>query len=380
MAYNNNHINLLLKTLKTAVSFVKELEGALTSINYTLDVSSSRLEDIGNSSIDTARQLKTSARNVLSAVTAYANANETADSILNKSRPAIMLSNVTGMDTAAAANILQDAINQFDLDDSAESLMHVSDVLQTVSQSVSTDFGRGIEEIADGIRVSGAAAKDAGYGLEEYSALLGKLIESTHQGGNELGQSLKSMFVRLSEASAPALADGVISEEDVANAEKALGRVGIAVRDNTDSFRNFDDIMADLNNRIDTLSGSDLSGIAQGAASMGQTDTFQVMVKTWADYLSLAEQAGSASNTTLINQEKYAESLAGTFGELTAQTQEFYNTVLDDSALKNIINTGTNFLSLITSATDKIGIFTTIATGLGTILGAKNLGYANTKI
>ena len=146
--------------IREAVSFAKEMDSALTNINYTMDVTKSQLTDIGNSSIQMAKDLKTSTSDVLSAVKTYANATETADSILNKAKPTIMMSNVSGMDTEQTVDILQGTMEQFDLTE--EQLMHISDVMQTVSANMPYDFAKGLRELSEGVQASGSVAKDAG--------------------------------------------------------------------------------------------------------------------------------------------------------------------------------------------------------------------------
>lgn len=248
---------------------VIELDDALTNISYTMDVTKSQLENIGNSSLETAINLKTSASNVLDAVKTYANATETAESILNKAKPTIMMSNVSGMDTQQTVDILQGTMEQFDL--AEDKLMHISDVMQTVSANMPYDFAKGLRELSEGIQASGSVAKDAGYDLENYTALLGTLIAKTRQSGSELGRSLRTMFVRTTKASSSALANGEVTEEDLSNAEKALRRVGIEVRSDIDTFKSFDEIMGELYNKVDSLSEVDLSNIAYEVASTRQS-------------------------------------------------------------------------------------------------------------
>lgn len=139
---------------------VIELDDALTNISYTMDVTKTQLENIGNSSLETAINLKTSASNVLDAIKTYANATETAESILNKTKPTIMMSNVSGMDTQQTVDILQGTMEQFDL--AEDKLMHISDVMQTVSANMPYDFAKGLRELSEGIQASGSVAKDAG--------------------------------------------------------------------------------------------------------------------------------------------------------------------------------------------------------------------------
>ena len=134
---------IIMKTIqeiKEAVSFAKEMDSALTNINYTMDVTKSQLTDIGNSSIQMAKDLKTSASDILGAVTLYANAKETADSILKKSEAAIMLGNVTGMSGQESAKALQSVMNQFEL--TQDDLMYISDTIQAVSQNMAYDFSK----------------------------------------------------------------------------------------------------------------------------------------------------------------------------------------------------------------------------------------------
>lgn len=148
------------RELRKGIDLVIEIDSALTNINYTMDVTKTQLSNIGNSSVEMAKDLKTSTKNVLEAVKTYANATETADSILNKAKPTIMMSNVSGMDTEQTVDILQGTMQQFDL--AEDQLMHISDVMQTVSANMPYDFAKGLKELSEGVQVSGSVAKDAG--------------------------------------------------------------------------------------------------------------------------------------------------------------------------------------------------------------------------
>ena len=172
-------IMALWNEFKRGINLVKDLDTALTNINYTMNVSKTQLTDIGNASVNMAKELKTSTKNVLEAVTLYANAKETADSILKKSEAAIMLSNVTEMSGSKASKMLQSIMNQFDL--TQDDLMYISDTIQKVSQNMSYDFAAGIQEIAGGIERSGSVAKSAGLDLGQYVSMLGLVIEKTGQ-------------------------------------------------------------------------------------------------------------------------------------------------------------------------------------------------------
>lgn len=355
--------------IKEVINNVHELDSALTNIEYTMDISGRQLKQIGESSLQAAKDLHTSVSKVLDAVKTYANAQETAESIIEKSKPTIMMSNVTGMDTSQTVDILQGVMEQFDL--AEDQLMHISDVMQTVSMSMPYDFANGVKELSEGIKASGSVAKDAGYDLENYTALLGTLIAKTRQSGGELGRSLRTMFVRITKASTSALANGEVTEEDLSNAEKALRRVGIEVRSDIDTFKSFDQIMGELYEKVDSLSDVDLSNIAYEVASTRQTNVFKMMIKAYGDYQEMAEQAYNAENVTLINQQKYAESLTGKMGELSAIWEKIGDDAVSSDFLKGLADAGIAVSSLI----EKAGLLKT-AMGIG-LAGVFGRGRSN---
>lgn len=352
--------------IKEVIGNVRELDDALTNISYTMDVSGSQLKQIGESSLQAAKDLHTSVSKVMDALKTYANAQETAESIIEKSKPTIMMSNVTGMDTSQTVDILQGVMEQFDL--AEDKLMHISDVMQTVSMSMPYDFANGVKELSEGIKASGSVAKDAGYDLENYTALLGTLIAKTRQSGGELGRSLRTMFVRVTKASTSALANGEVTEDDLSNAEKALRRVGIEVRSDIDTFKSFDEIMGELYEKVDSLSDVDLSNIAYEVASTRQTNVFKMMIKAYGDYQEMAEKAYDADNVTLINQEKYAESLTGKLGELSAVWEKIGDDAVSSDFLKGLADLGVGVSSLI----EKFGLLKSVIASVSIAAFVKN--------
>ena len=351
-----------IRAIKTMVGNVHELDDALTNISYTMDVSSSQLERIGESSLEMAKDLNTSASNVLSAVKLYANAKETAETILQKSQPALMISNVTGMTGEESAKMLQAIMNQFDM--TQDDLMEIADTIEMVSQNMAYDFASGIDEIAKGIEQSGSVAKSAGLNLQEYVSMLGLVIEKTGQSGSTVGNAYKTIFQRITKASAT---EGTL-EEDISAAEKSLRSVGIEVRDTADEFRDLTDIMADLGKVWDSLSSVEQSNISYNVAGIRQTNILKSLLGYWEDYESLVEKANNAGGTALQNQEIYAESLTGKLSELSAIWENIGHDTLDSSWLEGFTDVGTAVSSLI----EKLGLLNTILVGTGITAFVKN--------
>lgn len=122
------------------IKFIKRLDDALADVAYTSDISKAGLKNLGKSSIEMAKDLHISADRVLEAVKIYSTANSTAEDILRKAKPALMLSNVSGMSGTQSSKMINTAINQFEIEDTAENLMDVVDTIEYVSGQLNYDF------------------------------------------------------------------------------------------------------------------------------------------------------------------------------------------------------------------------------------------------
>ena len=358
--------------VKQAISFTKELNSALTNINYTMDVTASQLEQIGQKSISMAKDLNTSAENVLGAVKLYANAKETADSILQKAQPAIMLSNVTGFSGEQSAKYLQTIMNQFDL--AQDDLMNISDIVQGVSQSIAHDFADGIVQINEGIETSGEVARAAGMDLAEYASMIGLLVEKTGLQGSQLGNSIKTIITRTTRAGKIL----GIDEGEISDAEKSLKNVGIAVRETDGEFREFQDTMRDLSEVWDNLSEVEKSNIAFNLAGTRQINVIQTLLRNWSDYEELVVKANNSAGVTFENQEKYAESLEGKMEGLSATMTSVWENLINEDSVSPALNILLKLAEGFDKITGKLGLLGTVGAGAGLFAGFKNVGIFRT--
>lgn len=162
-------------------AFVREFDSSLTTINQTMNVSTSQLQKLGSSSISLGKQLGASAQDVLGAVSIYANANETANSILEKAQPTVMLSNASGGDVSEASDQVQAVTQQFDELEGQE--RRIVNSYEKISSNVAIDFKKGIGVIAEGTQNAGSVAKESGMQFEQFASSVAKVAEKTRQDG-----------------------------------------------------------------------------------------------------------------------------------------------------------------------------------------------------
>lgn len=362
-----------LQELKNGFQLVTAVDDAMTNISYTMDVSTSQLQKFSAQAIQMAQDLHTSAKTVLEASTLYANANESIESILAKTQTATMLSNVTGMGGEKSAKTLQSIMNQFDL--TQDDLLSISDTLQSVSQSMAYDFSAGIDQIASGISTSGSVAKDAGLSLQQYSSMLGTIIEQTGLGGSQVGNALKTIFTRITKASETS---GTLAS-DISNAEASLRAVGVEVRSSSGEFRDLDSILGDLSDKWDSISDTEKSNISFEVAGTRQTNIIKSLMKSWDKYEQRVEDATNLTDSpTLANQEKYAESMTGHLEELSAAAESFWATFIDTQSAKSAVDFLTNVIGLLEKLTSTFGSLGTIGAGMTLFSLFKHGSYFST--
>lgn len=166
-----------LAQLKKGFSDVRDINSSLTTINQTMSVTQAELQNLGSQSIAFGKELGANAQSVLDAVAIYANANETAESILQKSKPTVMLANASGADTATAADQIQAVVQQFEELQGQEE--RIVNSYEKISANLAIDFSKGINSMSEAISNSGSVASEAGLSLENYMALVGKIAERT---------------------------------------------------------------------------------------------------------------------------------------------------------------------------------------------------------
>ena len=133
----------IIRYFKEGATVVKEFDDGLTNISYTMDVTKSQLDGIGQSVLDLSKDLKSSIDNSMQVAKIYANMNTTAEEIKKLSEPTLIMSNLTGFDASTMADDIQAVTQQFEI--AAEDSMHIADVYDTISRNISVDYSKILE-------------------------------------------------------------------------------------------------------------------------------------------------------------------------------------------------------------------------------------------
>jgi TP901 family phage tail tape measure protein len=142
-----------------------------------------QFKEIVNTANNYALAMGTTTESVMRAIAVFGNYTSTLDQVLEKSKAAIVMSNLTGKDIRQSADDLLGIMTQFKL--SADESMKVVDVVSGTARQLQVDYPRGIAEISSGIRNIGSLAVEAKIPMENLSGMIGTLVETTRRSGSE---------------------------------------------------------------------------------------------------------------------------------------------------------------------------------------------------
>jgi TP901 family phage tail tape measure protein len=274
-------INGVADGFKALVKNVVEVEKALADINVVMNLSTANLEKFSNGLFKTAKETGAAFNIAAEAATEYARQGLTMEESLKRTRDALILTRLTGMDSANAVKALTAAMNTYG--------DQIKDTTQLVSKFAAVDvkFAVSAEDFADAISRTGQAARSAGVDIDELVGLVTAAQQKTARGGKVIGNSFKTIFTR-------------IGRTDTLN---QLENLGIAVRDlegNTIGARR---ILTDLANTFDHLTESQKAQIAQTVGGVFQINILKAVLS------DAAKQNGILANATQISAGATTEAI-----------------------------------------------------------------------
>lgn len=359
----------IISYFKQGIESVREYDDGLAKMSYTMDMTKKQFDDLGSSVLNMASDMKTSLDDALSVAQIYANMNTTAEEITRLSEPTLILSNLTGFDAQTVADDIQAVTQQFDI--LAEDSMHIADVYDYISRSISVDYSKGIESMAEGLQVAGSTAKQAGLSFEQTSAIIAKAVEKTRLEGSQVGNGLKTILTRTSKVGT--LSDEV-DNETLSQASEALNKINIQVYNLDGTYRKFDVIMGELAAKWDDLSDAEKSNISYALAATRQTNLLSAILSSFSDSMQLAEDATDANGSALENQQKYLDAYSAHLQSLETEAKIAWINILDSDTLKLGIDLLTGLVKVSGKLVSEFGLPETVLTGVAAYAGIKNVG------
>ena len=345
---------------KDAISELKDVDDIITEISKTSDMTSEQLQKLASTSFGKASNLGRTATDYLSGVEEMARSGYYGDQGEAMAQQSL-LAQAAGDMTAELANKYVLATNAaYKFQGDAEKLNEVLDGQNMVSNRNSV----AMEDMAEGMSEAGTVASSYRVSIEDLTAMIGTMEAVTKSGGNEVGNSLKSILINLQNVTS----SKITSTLDKANASMTEFVNG------TEQLRNPMDILRDLAKTFNELDESDpmraeiltnVGGKYQASKLAALLQNVDMMDKMLKDY---SEGSGSA----MSEAAKSVDSLSGRLNTLSNTWTSTVNNIVNSDALKWIVSGLSGALSAVNSFTSALGSLGTITFGAGLTVFIKN--------
>lgn len=321
---------------------MKELDDSLTSIAAVTGKTRKEMWSMVDTYNEMAFTLGTTTKQIAEASKLYYQQGRTQSEVTELVEQTAILATTAEIDYATATNYLTAAINGYNIE--ADEAYRVTDSWSALAAASAVD----VNELAVAMSKVASLASASGVEIETASALLSKMLETTREAPENLGTALKTIISRFQDLkkSEEELADGV----DANKVEAALATAGVALRDSTGQFRDFDTVLMELSKVWDTLSVNTQKYIATVAAGSRQQSRFIALVSDYERNLELIDIAQDSAGASTAQFNIYMDGLQASFNRLTAAWEGFYTSLEQGPTLfSNLID---GLASLINSFND----------------------------
>jgi len=363
------------QAIRAAVSNVKELNTIKTNIQMASNTSGFEVDGMFQSYNKLAKDLKSTTIAVAEASNEFIRMGESVantDTLITNSQ---MLSKIGMINSADAAQYLISSMKGYQI--SAKDSVTIVDKLTSVDMEAAVSAG----ELAEAMSKTANLARVSGVSIDNLIGYISEVAEVTQKSASVVGTSFQSIFSRMGNIKLNKFIDDDTGE-DLSDVEAVLGRLGIKLRENETTFRDFDDVLKETASRWGEYTDVEKNSIAVALGGTRQRENTIALLENFDRALQLSETAANSAGTSLKRYAIYQDSIAANTDRLTAAfeslsmntfSEDLYNDILKASTRLVEFVDKTNLLKGSLAGIASYGVLKTItAIGAGMVSAAKS--------
>lgn len=238
----------------------------------------------------------------------------------------------------------------------ADEMSAVVDKFTKLDTSANVTAGK----LAEGVAKSAQNANLAGFSIDQLSASIAGLKDTTGNTESQIANSLNMIFSRLQNVK---LGKFIIESEDgteditqaINDTEKLLNTFNIKLRDSKNEFRDIGELFTELSDNWSKFNSVQQSAIATTIAGARQRNTFIALIENWNEIQELTDVSLNSMGTSVQKYYSYLNSIEAKSAEFSTATKELWNNLLPDDFVGSMTSAGTAVVQF----TDKYQILQT---------------------
>jgi TP901 family phage tail tape measure protein len=329
-----------LKQFQEGVQYIKDLNKSMTDTQIVTGYTKSEIASLATQYNDLAIEIGATTLEVAEGALEWQRQGKTIDETTQLLRASVMMAKLANMDQAASTEALTSIINGYKLS--------IDEVMPTIDRLIALDnnFATSTQEIADALTKVSAVSKQSNVSLEEMAAMITVVSSDTRIAAESIGQSFKTILMRMQNVK---LGKYLSDEgEDISDVEKVLTSLGIKLRDDKNTWRDFSDVLAEVRIKWKELGDEgktvEQSMLVNAFAGQRQANVLTDLLNNQDKYNQALGVEAEALGTTEARYAIYSDNIEAASKRLTATWEKMWSTFISDDFIKYIINAGAGTL------------------------------------
>ena len=359
-------LNLLRRTLREIYNDVVNLDKAVVNLSMVTGYSRDKTKELVASYSDMAQELGAITSEVASAADDWLRQGYSLEDTNELVKTSMVLSKIGLIDSAEATQYLTSATKGYKIE--ASDAMSVADKLSAVDMAAAVS----VSGLAEGMSKTANSARLAGVEMDTLLGYLAAVGEVTQQDMSSVGNAFKTMFARYSNVKLNKLVDD--DGESLNDYERILTRVGITLRDNAGSFRDFDDVLVDVQNRWSSLTEVEQSAIATALGATRQKENVLTLMENYSKAMEYAGISADSAGTAMEKYDAYSQGIEANMARVKASSESLSSNILNSDAVVNIVKFANTLIKIVDALAQCKLLLPAIVAAFMTI---KNVGLSN---
>lgn len=315
--------------LKEVYDNVVKLDSAVVNLSMVTGYNRDRTKELVASYSEMAQELGAVTSEVAAAADDWLRQGYSLEDTNELIKTSTVLSKIGLIDSADATQYLTSAIKGYKVE--INDAMSIADKLSAVDMAAAVSVGG----LAEGMSKTANSARLAGVEMDTLLGYLAAVGEVTQQDMASIGNAFKTMFARYSNVKLNKLVDD--DGESLNDYERILTRVGIRLRDNLGEFRDFTDVLDDVQAKWSSLTEVEQSAIATALGATRQKENVLTLMENYGKAMEYAGISADSAGTAMEKYDAYSQGIEANIARAKASFESLSTNLLNSDAVVTFV-------------------------------------------
>lgn len=352
--------------LKEVYDNVVKLDSAVVNLSMVTGYNRDRTKELVASYSEMAQELGAVTSEVAAAADDWLRQGYSLEDTNELIKTSTVLSKIGLINSAEATQYLTSAIKGYKVE--INDAMSIADKLSAVDMAAAVSVGG----LAEGMSKTANSARLAGVEMDTLLGYLAAVGEVTQQDMASIGNAFKTMFARYSNVKLNKLVDD--DGESLNDYERILTRVGIRLRDNLGEFRDFTDVLDDVQAKWSSLTEVEQSAIATALGATRQKENVLTLMENYGKAMEYAGISADSAGTAMEKYDAYSQGIEANIARAKASFESLSTNLLNSDAVVTFVKLANGALQF-ADALAKCKLL--LPAIVGVVTSIKNVGLSN---